>query len=110
MAGYQLKLKEQRLSERKRFTGRLPGKFKIEGVDVNAKPIDITPHGLGVITESKIAVGAKATLVVDGCEMPLEVMWCEPDFAKNDQWRLGLICTDRSVNLEEAFRFAGCIK
>lgn len=110
MASYQLKLKDQRLSERKRFTGRLPGKFKIDGADISAKPIDISAHGLGVIIEKKIAVGSLGTLVIDGIEMPFEVMWAEPDFAKNDLWRYGLICTDKSVNLEEAFRFAGCIK
>jgi hypothetical protein len=110
MAGYQLKLKDQRLSERKRFTGRLPGKFKIDGADITAKPVDISAHGLGVIIEKKIAIGTSASLVIDGCEMPFEIIWCEPDFAKNDQWRYGLICSDKSVNLEEAFRFAGCIK
>ena len=110
MATYQLKLKDQRLSERKRFTGRLPGKFLVNGQDITVKPIDISAHGFGVLIEKKIAVGAMATLLIEGREVPFEFMWCEPDFAKHDLWRYGLACKDISVNLEDVFRTAGCLK
>ena len=58
----------------RRLVERLPGKFKVDGVDVSAKTIDISAHGLGVFIEKKMAVGAKTTLVIDGCEMLLEMI------------------------------------
>ena len=110
MARYQLKLKERRLSERKRLTGLLPGRFLVNGKEMDAKPVDISSHGLGVIMSDEIKDGTKATLIVAGREIPLEFKWGHPDFGKHDLWRYGLVCTSMTVDLEDEFAASGCLK
>lgn len=110
MPNYQLKLKERRISERKRLNGLLPGKLTVNGKDLPAKPIDVSSHGLGIILAAQIAVGTKASLNIGSRAIPLEFIWGERDFGKHDMWRYGLVCTDVKENLEEEFREAGCLK
>lgn len=110
MSRYQLQLKERRTSERKRLTGLMPGRFQINGKEVSARPMDISEHGIGVIIAHEYPVGTKATLAIGERIVALEFLWVEPDFGKHDMWRYGLICSDSSDNLEEAFAEAGCLK
>jgi len=110
MATYQLKLKERRLSERKKLTGLLPGRFLVNGKDIEAKPIDISNHGLGVIIAHEIKSGTKASLYIGGREVPLEFIWGHPDFGKHDLWRYGLVCVDTKIDLESEFVRAGCLR
>jgi len=110
MAKYQLKLKERRLSERKKLTGLLPGRFTVNGKPMDAKPIDISSHGLGVIMSEEIQEGTKASLVISGREVPFEFQWGTQDFGKHDLWRYGLVCTATDVDLEAEFSATGCLK
>jgi hypothetical protein len=110
MPNYQLKLKERRISERKRLTGLLPGRFQVNGKDVVVKPIDVSSHGMGIIVSAQIANGTKASLIIGDRCLPLEFLWGEQDFGKHDMWRYGLVCTDMKANLEEEFSEAGCLK
>lgn len=110
MASYQLKMKERRISDRKRLTGLLPGRFQVNGKDISAKPVDISSHGIGLIIDAEIAAGTKACLTIGDRSVPLEFMWGEPDFGKHDMWRYGLVCTDQKVNLEDEFTEAGCLR
>jgi hypothetical protein len=110
MPGYQLKLKERRISERKRLTGLMPGRFVVNSKDAEVKPLDVSEHGMGIICSVQFAVGAKASLMIGNRQIPLEVIRGEQDFGKHDLWRYGLVCTDQQVNLEIEFSKAGCLK
>jgi hypothetical protein len=110
MPGYQLKLKERRISDRKRLTGLMPGRFVVDQKDVDAKPLDVSAHGLGIVCDTQIAVGSKAILHIGERQIPLEVLWSEQDFGKHDMWRYGLVCSDQKINIESEFRKAGCLK
>ena len=110
MPAYQLKLKERRLSERKRLTGLLPGRLVVNSKDVDVKPLDVSSHGMGVICSAQFSVGSKASLIIGERQIPLEIIWSEQDFGKHDLWRYGLVCTDQQVNLENEFSKAGCLK
>jgi hypothetical protein len=110
MAKYQLRLKERRISERKRLTGLMPGRFLVNGKALDAKPIDISSHGLGLIMSEQIKEGTTATLTISGRDIPLEVKWILPDFGKHDLWRYGLVCTSMDVDLISEFTAAGCLK
>lgn len=110
MPRYQLKLKERRISERKRLTGLMPGRLIVNNKDAVVKPLDISEHGLGIICAAQFTVGSKAALIIGDRQIPLEVIWGEQDFGKHDMWRYGLVCTDQRVNLENEFRQAGCLK
>lgn len=110
MAKYQLKLKERRMAERKRLTGLLPGRFMVNGKVMDAKPFDISAHGLGLLMSAEIKDGTKAVMTISGRDIPLEFKWSDPDFGKHDLWRYGLVCTDTSINLEDEFESTGCLK
>ena len=110
MSHYQLKLKERRISERKKLTGLLPGKLQITGKDVIAKPVDISEHGLGLLMSAEFKIGAKAELILKDSVIPFEVKWIEPDFGKNDMWRYGIVCTDTAIDIISIFAKTGCLK
>ena len=110
MANYQIKLKEQRLAERKRLTGLMPGKFQIEGKEVSARPVDISSHGLGILVAKEFKLGAKAVLVLKDVHIEFELIWGQPDFGKHDLWRYGLSLTDQNLDLEKLFLETGCLK
>lgn len=110
MPTYQLKLKERRISERKRLTGLMPGRLVINSKDVVVKPLDVSEHGMGIVCAAQFPVGTKAALMIGDRQLPLEVIWSEQDFGKHDMWRYGLVCTDQGVSLELEFSKAGCLK
>lgn len=110
MAGYQLKLKERRMSERKRLTGLMPGRFQVEGKDVSARPVDISEHGLGILIDREFKEGTTATLLLKDSSVAFEVMWVQQDFGKHDLWRYGLVCKDQKLNLISLFADTGCLK
>jgi len=110
MSKYQLKLKERRMAERKKLTGVLPGRFVVNGKPMDARPFDISSHGLGLLMSEEIKEGTTAILTIAGRDVPLEFKWGLPDFGKHDLWRYGLVCTDMSINLEVEFETSGCLK
>jgi hypothetical protein len=110
MAHYQIKLKERRISERKKLTGLMPGRFQIDGRDVSARPVDISEHGIGILVASEYKPGTLAVLVIKDVKVELEMKWGQPDFGKHDMWRYGLVCKDQNINLEQIFIEKGCLK
>lgn len=110
MANIQVKFQERRVAERKRLTGLMPGKFKINDKEVSARPIDLSENGLGILVAKEFAIGAKAVLVIKDTSIPFEIKWSQPDFGKHDLWRYGLECDDPSLNLMELFAETGCFK
>ena len=110
MASIQVKFQERRVAERKRLTGLMPGKFKINDKEVSARPVDLSEHGLGVLVAKEFAIGAQAVLVIKDTQIPFEIKWCQPDFGKHDLWRYGLVCNDPSLDLLALFAETGCFK
>jgi hypothetical protein len=110
MAGYQLKIKEKRISDRKKLTGLMPGRFQISDADASARPIDISAHGLGILVAKEYKVGSIATLILKENVIKFEIMWSQPDFGKQDLWRYGLVCKDQNINIEGLFEANGCFK
>ncbi|MCX6116872.1 MAG: PilZ domain-containing protein [Proteobacteria bacterium] len=110
MGQYQVKLKEKRLSARKKLTGLMPGKFQIEGKDVSARPVDISNHGLGILVAKEFKTGSLATLQMKDKKIELKIMWSQQDFGKNDMWRYGLGTLDGQDDLEKIFESSGCLK
>lgn len=110
MANIQIKFQERRITERKRLTGLMPGKFKINDKEVSARPVDLSEHGLGVLVAKEFAIGALAVLVIKDTQIPFEIKWAQQDFGKHDLWRYGLVCNDPSLDLLELFADTGCFK
>ena len=103
--------KERRMSVRKQLTGVLPGKLvDSSGKTLNAEPVDVSDHGLGIVTQSRLNEGDELYLVL-GKErsIRLKVVWSSVDFSKNDLTRYGLECSP-DINLEEIFIQYLCLK
>ena len=104
-------LAEKRLSERRRLTGLIPGKMiTAHDKSIDCKPVDISEHGLGVISDTELAVGSVITLETHDNSIRLEVIWQQPDFSKRDLHRYGLVTKDQKANLLEIFSEAGCLR
>ena len=103
--------KERRMSIRKQLTGLLPGKLvDSKGKVLNAEPVDVSEHGLGIVTQSRLDEGEELYLVVNKERtIRLKVIWSSVDFNKNDLIRYGLECS-HDINLEEIFIQYMCLK
>ena len=103
---------EQRISPRRKLSGLLPGKLTVVGAtsSLACKPVDISAHGLGIVSMELLAVGAMIALKTPRDDIMLEVVWGKPDFGKRDLLRYGLVVVDSTVNLETVFAVAGCLK
>ncbi|TWW08013.1 hypothetical protein E3A20_28580 [Planctomyces bekefii] len=100
------------MSERKRLTGLLPARLQLESTkaDIICKPVDVSAHGLGIVASKEIEVGAVLSLQLKDHPVSLKVAWSQPDFGKQNMHRYGLVALDQSVNLEDLFIAAGCLK
>ncbi|MDB2447096.1 PilZ domain-containing protein [bacterium] len=107
-----LKLKERRLNTRRRLTGLLPGKIvdTKKEEDVSCRPVDISKDGIGILTEDQLEQGDILNLMGPDLQVELKVMWKKQDYGKQSLFRYGLVTTDNSVNLENIFMAAGCLK
>ena len=103
---------EKRLSPRRKLTGLLPGRMAVVGsnTSISCKPVDISAHGLGIVSEDLLTAGTMLALRTHDREILLEVSWGQPDFGKRDLYRYGLVTVDREVNLENVFADTGCLK
>ncbi len=103
--------KERRMSIRKQLTGLLPGKLvDARGKTLNAEPVDVSEHGLGIVTQSRLEEGEELYLVLNKeRSVRLKVIWSSEDFSKNDLTRYGLECSG-DINLEEIFIQYMCLK
>jgi hypothetical protein len=102
---------EKRLARRKKLTGLLPGKLCVKGQDqfVNCKPVDISTHGLGIISSSYLKPGMVLELHIKDRLIEFDVTWGQPDFGKNNLFRYGLIARDEQIDIEKIFEDSGCI-
>ena len=103
---------DQRTSPRRKLSGLLPGKMTIASSDkaLSCKPIDVSIHGLGMISPDLLAVGDQLILTTHDQAIAFKVAWAKPDFGKRDLYRYGLASTDQSVNVEAIFAATGCLK
>jgi len=103
--------KERRLGNRKKLTGLLPGRLQTsDGRDVNCKPVDISPNGIGLVLNIEFDAGDHFNLVMKDKTIELEVAWVQPDFGKQDLFRYGLATIDQDIDLKKIFLEAGCLK
>ena len=107
-----LKFKERRLSTRKKLTGLLPGKIFSNRTEeqVDCRPVDISKDGVGVLSEEALKIDDELTLKLSDRDILLKVMWKKQDYGKQNLQRYGLVTKDSSVDLEEIFAQAGCLK
>ena len=101
---------EKRRSNRKALTGLLPVSLVNQlGERLNARPVDISSEGLGIVTDLILDVGNILFLKTHNQHIELEVSWGKRDFGKNNLYRYGLKTRDES-NLELVFEDAGCLR
>ena len=102
---------EKRSLNRKRLTGLLPGGlFSHDKERINCKPIDVSEHGLSIISNMVLKPGDIITLDVKNNPISLQVAWSKPDFGKQDLHRYGLTSLEPSINLVELFEQKRCLK
>ena len=103
--------KERRISDRKVLSGLLPGRLQtVQGTDLICKPVDVSPHGIGILIDKEFDVGTEVRLVMKTKTITFEVMWIQRDFHKDELFRYGLTTADLSVDLEAIFIEAGCLR
>lgn len=103
---------EQRQSPRRRLTGLLPGKLLVTGSElkVSCRPVDISTHGLGILSEDILEIGAELLLITHNQQISLQVAWSKLDFGKRDRYRYGLVAIEANLDLEALFVATGCLK
>lgn len=103
--------KERRLGNRKALNGLLPGRLQTpSGVDLVCKPVDISPHGLGILVDRDLVPGNALHLIMKDRTIDLTVAWVQHDFHKEELFRLGLVTNDVDLDLERIFLDSGCLK
>ena len=90
----------------------MPGKLKLSGTEreLACRPVDVSRNGIGVIMSEQIEPGTDLVLVVRNREIHLQVAWGQQDFAKQDQFRYGLVTIDPVNDMEAVFLDCGCLK
>ncbi len=107
------KIKEKRRSDRVILTGLMPGKMHIgskTGKLFSARPIDVSPQGLGIITTEVFKDGTRVFLEIDSYMIEMETVWKKVEFSKHSEYRYGLRMLKPGLNLEELFKNKGCFR
>jgi hypothetical protein len=104
--------KERRLADRRRLTGLLPGRLiVVEGArELVARPVDVSRNGMGVVAALELAPGTRLALDLKDRAVMLEVAWVQPDFGKQDMFRLGLVTINEGDDVEDVFVKSGCMR
>lgn len=112
MARLQLSFQERRITSRRSPTGLMPGKLMLGGTEreLVCRPVDVSRNGLGVIMSEQMEPGTDLILKVRNHEIHLQVAWGQQDFAKQDQYRYGLVTVDPRSDMEQMFSDCGCLK
>lgn len=106
------RFKERRLADRRQLTGLLPGRLIMASTraDLACRPVDVSANGLGIVVDKEIDPGTAVELQTRNGTVQLQVAWVQPDFGKQNMFRYGLVTLDPSLNLEEMFIAAGCLR
>lgn len=102
---------ERRKKPRKKLSGLLPGRLYLKSnrLAISARPIDVSPNGLGLLSSDGLPLGAIVLLEMKEQTIELKVSWTRPDFGKKNMFRYGLEPIGEA-NLEEIFSQKGCLK
>ena len=106
-----LKLKERRAGSRRLLSGLLPGKMLRNTISrcISCKPVDVSEHGLGILSAEELKVGEELTLEIGSKEVVFKVVWSKPDFGKFDLIRYGLVSVSKDHNIENIFLSTGML-
>lgn len=100
-------------TETKRYIlkGFLPGKlFDASGqVQLQARPIDVSKRGLGLILGQAIQVGSFVWLQFDDKRIKLELAYCHSHLGIENIFKCGFYTKDPDCSLEEIFLRKGLI-
>lgn len=106
-----LAAKNEKRSSRRVILRILPGAIIDSNNNViQCRPVDLSSDGLSILTETPLEVGAILALRTHNASIALEIVWRRADFGKHGLVRYGLRTKDSSVDLENIFREAGCLK
>ena len=107
-----LQLDYQRMTERRRLSGLLPGKMLHVGSErfVSARAVDVTSQGIGILSSHHLNEGDEVLLTVRGSSVELVVHYKKRDYAKSSRFRYGLILKESSSDhdLMAIFESSGC--
>ena len=104
--------KERRASRRRRLSGLLPGRIRLQGQEssLSCRPVDVSERGMGILVDQEIEEGANLVLSLSDRDVRFRVEWVQPDYGKKSMFRYGLVVLDPDENIEEIFIRAGCLR
>lgn len=103
---------ELRRQPRKQLTGLLPGVLKTEDGQgpLNAKAVDISSHGLGLLLDCELSESHRLQLHLKHKVITLKIIWRQPDLGRESRFRYGVETLDNAIDLIDIFQEGGCLK
>ena len=110
-----LKLNYERIADRSRLSGLLPGRMKVVGNSrlITGRAVDVTAQGMGILSSDYLREGDHVILTTGEHTIHLSVIYKRRDYAKSNRFRYGLILCDKhntqSWDLLDVFAESGCL-
>ncbi len=70
---------------------------------IKYRAIDVSHHGLGCVIEGVIGTGNLITLQLGQSKVAFEVMWVESHLGIENHFRVGLLSSDHSLDIDRFF-------
>lgn len=88
-----LKLNHERLADRKRLSGLLPGRMQRVGSPnyITGRAVDVSSQGIGILSQNFLREGDEVILTTRHHVTHLVVHYKKRDYKKNNRYRYGLI-------------------
>jgi hypothetical protein len=104
-------LKEVRRHIRRPLMGDLTGRLLVNSTGrlVPCLAVDVSDDGLRIMVSEELAPGVDMILALEGCNLPLVVVWCKPDARSRKSHECGLRSTG-NTNLERFFVSIGWLE
>lgn len=77
---------------------------------LNARVLDVSRDGLGVLVSREIKSGAAFEFELDGKRIKMQVVFCQRDLIHAGMWRSGLRRVGSAENLVNVFASQKCIE
>ena len=96
--------KESRRYLRRPLMGDLTGRLFVaeSGRPISCLAVDVSVGGLRVLAREELTPGAAMLLAIEGCTLPLAVVWCQPDAKSRKSYACGL-ASPSATDLEKFF-------
>ncbi len=96
--------KESRRCLRRPLMGDLTGRLFVaeSGRPIPCLAVDVSVGGLRVLAREELTPGAAMLLAIEGCTLPLVVVWCQPDAKSRKSYACGL-ASSSDTDLEKFF-------